>query len=320
LDIFKNPELIRSIYKTATARTPNNPKLLQQEAIFEMLSSGGAIDTAERLLQQAYELSPKDHVIAHSLAEMYYKKMERVSQPLLKEKYLNESKKICLYIIKKGSYDSHAYHTLIKINLYQLTVLSDNFDAPALERLIKETEKLITDSKISNPDQSFLLAEESKFNELLEDNPKALTALLRAFEINKRNTFICLRLVNFYEKRNQIDEAIVILKQAIEVNQNDKDLNFKYALLLITTDIPNINDAKYFFRKAFTQGDTRYEAQYHYARCLYILNDIVTAKGIFDILKDARMDIAIKNEPRFVIKEDNKIKFFKGSITKVEAT
>ncbi|XHR93863.1 SIR2 family protein [Mucilaginibacter sp. UC70_90] len=319
LEIFKNPELIRNIYRTASLRTPDNPKLLQQEAIFEMLSTGGSIDTAERLLHQAYELAPKDYVIAHSLAEMYYKKMERVKQPLFKERYLQESRKISQHIVKKGSDASHAYHTLIKINLYQLTELSENFDVPALERLIKDTEKLITEAKIFNPDQSFLLAVESKFNEILEDNPKALNALLKAFEINKRSTFICLRLVNFYEKRGQLSEAVKILKEAIEINQNDKDLNFKYAILLIESASPNLNDAKYFFRKAFTQGDTRYEPQYHYARCLYILNDIPGAKSIFDTLKDAKMDISIKSEPRFVIKDDGKIKIYQGSITKIEA-
>lgn len=319
LEIFKNPELIRGIYKLAHERAPENPKLLQQEAIFEMLAAGGSIDKSFKLLTEAYDLNPKDPVVAHSLAEVYVRKSEKASNNVSKDKYLEEAKKLCNKIISKGE-GSHAYHTLIKLNLNQLRNLSENSDASSIERLIKDTEKIINESRIAYPDQSFLLEVEAKFNEMLSDNPKALSALTKAFDINKRSTFIALRLANFYEKTGDVGKALNTLRESIEVNQSDKDLNLKYALLISDQPNPVWTDIKHYLRKSFTQGDTRFEAQFWYARCLYILNDIQVAKGIFEILKDARMDNYIKKQIKGVLKEDNQVKIFNGVILNVEST
>ena len=59
--LFPDIETIRQLYDTAAERSPDDPKLLQQEAIFEM--NKGDIERGERLLTQASELAPWDKTI-----------------------------------------------------------------------------------------------------------------------------------------------------------------------------------------------------------------------------------------------------------------
>lgn len=320
MQIFKDAGMLRNIFDVANKRSPNNPKLLQQEAIFEMQSGSGNLINSEKLLFKAYELAPKDQVIAHSLAEFYLKKAEFSSQKLIRAKYLDESKKICLGITRKGSEAAHAYHTLIKINLLELEEVIKTNDIAVIEKHIKDTEKLLSESKVSYPNQSFILEIESKFNELIENSPKALESLIKAFEYNKRSTFIALRLANYYERIGKKAESIDVIKQALEINQNDKDLNFKFALGLSENSEPDWSLIRHYLRKSFTLGDTRYEAQFWYARCLYILNDLSSARAIFDFLKDAKLDSEIKKTPRGEVFSQGQVRIFQGVITSVETS
>jgi uncharacterized protein YqgV (UPF0045/DUF77 family) len=319
LQIFKDPVLIREIYNLANQRDPNNAKLLQQEAIFEMLSDGGSITEAEELLVEATHLAPNDTFLSHSLAELYLRKAENSEKELIREKYFKQAKLICNNIIKKDK-SGYAYHTLIKINLAQLSYLEEDRYDERIPAIIKETEKLLNQAKIDASNESMLLELEAKFNEILSETPKALKALEKAFNLNSKSTYIALRLYSFHKKNGSIEDAEKILKLCLESNPNDRDLNFNYGYQISTHQDPNWNDVKHYLRKSFTSGDTRYEAQFWYARCLYILKEYDAAKDIFSNLKDARVNINLKKDPRGSIREHGYVKVFYGSVTKIESS
>lgn len=320
LKLFRDPQMIRQIYKTASIRDENNPMLLQQEAIFEMHSSDGSLEKATILLQQAYKSAPYNRAIAHSLSELALKKAETSTNEIEKEKYLKESKKISEEIISKGSFTSYPYHTLIKVELSELDGLIETGDQASIERKIKEVEKNIARITQHFPDDSYIRDMEAQFNELINNNTKALNALEGAFKINKRSSYLALRLAKVYEANKRLEDAIAVMKESVEANPSDKDTNYQLAKLLSKLPISNKAEIRHHLRRSFTTGDSNYSAQFWYARLIYLEGERDEALKIFNQLSEANIDIRIKQQPRGVVKDDDQPKRFAGYVLNVESS
>lgn len=316
--IFKDPIRINNLYKLAEQKSPDDSKLFQQKAIYEMVSRGGNLNLAEKYLKEAHEISPNNVSISHSLAEVSYRRAESAKTVLEKNQYLTHAKKLCEDILKKSKEEPYAYHTLLKISLIKLRELLNEGDLLAIETKIKEIEKLVSSARQLFPDKEFILEIESKFNQLIENEPKAIELLEKAFNINKASPYIALRYAKFLQSKEQVKEALEALKQTLEINPNDKDVTFRYAYLTNLLYPDNEHDILHYYRRSFTMGDTRYEAQFWYARALYIFNQIPKAKELFDSLASARIGIDEKREPRGVVTKDDKNVVFFGTIVRKE--
>lgn len=323
MDTFKEVEKIRSIYEVAYENIGEDAPLLQQESIFEMNSKGGNFEKAELLLKKAHEVDPGNGFISHSKAEFLLRKATNSGQKLVVKKLLEEAKDICNGIIKnrKSKNISHGYHTLLKIYLLELGNLFKESKSDSsnelLENKIQEFEKTINKAMQSYPNESFLLDAQSSFNELIDNSPKALESLITAFELNKRSPYLATRLSNYYVDNDNIDEALKILQESINLNLSNKDLNFKYAKLLIKKEPEDYGNIKHYLRKSFVKNDKRYEAQFWYARTLYLLGDSEYT-DYFNYLKNAPLDVRIKKLPQGVVTESNVIKEYDGTIMKLE--
>jgi hypothetical protein len=316
--IFRDPIRINNLYNLAEKKSIDDPKLLQQKAIYQMISRGGNLNLAERYLSKAHELTPNDTTISHSLAEVSYKRAELANNLLERNQYLNHAKKLCEEILKKNKEEPYSYHTLLKISLIKLREVLHDGDFMAIESKIKDIEKLVSAARQLFPEKEFILEIESKFNQIIENEPKAIELLEKAFNVNKASPYIALRYAKFLQSKDELQEALSALKQTLDINPNDKDVNFRYAYLtnLLTPD--NQSDILHYYRRSFTMGDTRYDSQFWYARALYIFNDIPKAKEIFDYLTSARVGIDEKREPRGVITVKNKSVEFSGTIIRKE--
>jgi tetratricopeptide (TPR) repeat protein len=319
IDIFKDPIRVKNLFDLACINNPDEPKLLQQRAIFEMNSKGGSLSKAEEYLKEAHELIPNDPSISHSLAETALKKAEASQNKLEKNNYLLQAKNICEGVIRRTKDHSYSYHTLLKISLIKLKdVLLEN-DEPLIESRIKETEKLLTTARQMFPDGEFILEIEARFNEIINNEPKAILLLKQAFEINRASPFIALRYAKTLELQNDYAEALRVLKQALELIPNDRDINYKYAYYISVVSPNNENDILHYYRRSFTSGDTRYGAQFWYARSLYIFNKIDEAKKIFDILTFVRVSPEKKHEVKGTVKNQKKEnEIYKGVIIRME--
>ena len=91
-----------------------------------------------------------------------------------------------------------------------------------------------------------------------------------AFRENSHNSFIAVRLAKLLVKIDQIDEAIKVYKSSIDFGFTDKQVHFNYAKLLIDGNHRDGNEIEYHLRGAFTEGDPNVEAQFWYARQLYV--------------------------------------------------
>lgn len=318
LEVFPDPRMVRRIYEIATIQNKDDAKLLQQQAIYEMNAPGGSIHSANRYLQEAYKLSPKDPIISHSMAEMMYKKAERSNNSHEFFAAIDECLSICASIISNYQNNSHPYHTTLKALILKLKFILELDDTPSIERMMKDIEKAFISTKQNFPNEQFILEVESKFNELINNKKDAKKLLEMAFKANKSSQFIALRLANFYDREGDIESSITVVKEALDLNSGDRDLNYKYGMLLEQRDLPNYEDIKYYLRRSFTNGDSRFNSQLQYARCLYLTNQINDAKEIFVILSKVNADPAIKKETIGIIKSNKKPVKFEGIIYTLE--
>ncbi|NLR58882.1 hypothetical protein HGH93_12270 [Chitinophaga polysaccharea] len=322
LRLFDDPVKIRNIYDIANEKSVDDPKLFQQQAIFEMKRPNGNFNLAEEYLYKAYKEDSNDAQIAHSFAEFEYKKAEAGKYKVEIFKHLDESKAICLKLIKRHQRDRdkllHPYHTLLKVELLRLSYVLTNDEGPSFEGIIKDIEKYLSEAKQFFPDEQFLLETESRYNSLLNNEPQAQVTLEKAFEVNKSNPFICLRLSSFYEGQNQIENAIKVCKENLRINAVDKEVNFKVGMLLSKVEPPNYTDILHYLRKSFTTGDTRYYAQFWYARTCFLMKDGPTAKEVFERIGRANISPDVKYKPRGIIKNNGNEVIFTGTIYRKE--
>jgi tetratricopeptide (TPR) repeat protein len=205
----------------------------------------------------------------------------------------------------------------LKIYLYELGILFKEENSELIEIKIQEFEKILSKAMQSYPNESFLLDAESSFNELIDNSPQALESLKSAYELNKRSPYLATRLSNYYVENDNIEAALKVLQDSINLNLSNKDLNFKYAKLLIKKDPEDYGDIKHYLRKSFVKNDKRYEAQFWYARTLYLLGDNDYSE-FFNYLKSVPLDIRKKKEPQGIVTENNLVKIYEGTVIKLE--
>lgn len=317
LKLFNDPTMIRQFYDAAKSIDPSNPSLLQQEAIFEKNRVNGNLRKAEELLQRAHEMAPHNMAITHSLSELALENARRSTSPLERRKYLEESKKIA-YQQSGDSIDSYRYHTLIKASFEELKDAEKEGDERSVSSCMKALEELISRAHQVFSDDPFILEIESQFAQFCKDNPRAIALLKEAFASNKHSPYVAIRLAKLQEKEGKYPEAVETLRECVEVNPSDKDVNFWLAMMLFKSVGTSVADVKYHLRRSFTEGDTNFTAQFWYARLLYIERSFVEAKQIFRYLSDASIDVRIKREPRGILLEDGRPKTFRGVLTKKE--
>src|SRR5690606_22144976 len=76
-------------------------------------------------------------------------------------------------------------------------------------------------------------------------------------------------------------------------------------------------EVKHYLRRSFTKNDKRYDAQFWYARTLYLLGD-QEYKDYFKYLSGVPLDVRIKRKPHGIVTEYGKEVVFEGSIIKLE--
>lgn len=321
MSAFKDVEMIRNIYEVAYDNIGREAKLIQQESIFEMIADGGNIEKANMLLNEAINIDPENLVILHSKAEFLLKKAERSSQKLVIKKYVEASKEICRELIgnRKNKNNVHPYHTLLKVYLLEIKNSLEEGNSSLVETKVNEFERTITKALQTFPNESFFLDAESNFNSLINDTPKALESLEKAFDLNKRSPYLATRLSNYYLNNERLDDAIKVIEDALQFNINDKELNYKFSVLLALRAPESYTDLRHYLRKSFTKNDKRYEAQFWYARILYLLNDDEN-KEYFEYLKNVPLDVRVKKHTKgFVTEKGDKI-IYEGRIIKLEAS
>lgn len=316
ITMFTNPDLIRTIFSEAQAQAGKDAFLLQQMAIFEMQKAGD-LSRAGELLGEAEHIRPKSATIRHSLAEVQIKLAEKALNPLQKEKYLNKAEEIASGLTGRRSVDSHPFHTICKVLLIRLKdALEDeeeSLSSSTVEDLVRKIEEHLAKGLQRFPGDSYLLDSESQFAELIADSERALKALERAFEANRRNSWFAIRLSRAHQLKDEFGKAGDVLKSALEANSNSQELHFAYAKLILASENPDSDELIYHLHRSFSPGDSNFEAQLLYGRQLFLSGEVPESKKIYRDLGGARMSPEARNRIRY---RDKRI--LQGTVSKLE--
>lgn len=319
LNIFADPQMIRQVFEIAHARDPDNPKMLQQEAIFEMNSTGGSLNRASTLLEKAHALAPYYKPITHSLSVLALRRSETAKNELEKRKFRDDSKKLANELISEGAFSPHPFHTFISIGMEELKDLLKEGDERSIEGKINEIEKTISKSQQNFPDDGHLLDAIARFNQLLNQETKAIAILEKAYRRNARNPYIASRLATLYEVNERIEDAVRVLRGCIDANPGEKMIHFRLGMLLSKIPGSSGPDIRHHLRRSFTEGDSNFTSQFWYARWNYLAGEFEEANRTFSRLGIAKVDNRVRQKPRGIVYHGDEPSIFGGSISKLEA-
>ena len=316
LEMFPDHRMVLELYKVAKESVgEEEPHLLHQMALYEMHRPSGSHEEAARLLARAAHLAPYDVAIKHSSAELKLRFLDDGHSRLERARSLKDAAAISRDLVANDKENAHAHHTLVKVEIRALEESLTNNDSDELiAKRIKEAEdQLFTASQLF-PGDSYLAESEVELAKLLNDHERARTSMIKAFDANPRNGFIALRLAQIHERRREIDEAKAVLKKGLDANSADKRLHFAYGKLLMKSQTKNDDELIYHFSRAFTYGDTNYDAQLLYGRQLFIKGELGASRQVFDTLSKARVSPQLRNKLHYPLVEE----IFSGKIWRVE--
>ncbi len=324
LSNFSDHQAIKEIFEVAFNIGENDPYVLQQYAIYEMRRPNGNFDTAHKYLVQARGLDREDTSVMHSIAELAYSRSEKASSLTEKEKFRKEAESIAIQLLEDRGSKKHARHTLIKIQVGRLEdLLSDETATDGeIDEAIYSTEQYFAKSQIEDPDDTVILQAESGFRELIKNKQKALQALEKAYQINKRDAHIASRLAKYYESIADLPRAIEIISDALDNNSNNHKLRYQMAMLLKAKGDADVDTMLYHLRRSFTPSDRNaYDPRFWYAFYAFISGDNdkkSESKTIFSLLREAYIPFEVKNKIRVYWIENGSEKIFAGSMSRKE--
>ena len=296
--------------------------MLHQMAIYEMNRPNGNFKKATEYLARARSLAPHDVTLTHSLAELQLRKAETAKSSLEHQTYLEEAQDLARTLTAASTDGSYGFHTLAKVQLTKLRRLMERekeaWSDLEFSDAVKAAEEVIQQGLQKYPDDPYLLVAESELGDLLADDNRAETALQAAFSRNTSNPFIVGRLAKLLVKKGLVDDAVKVYKSSIDSGINDKQVHFGYAKLLIDENYLDGNEVEYHLRRAFTEGDVNVEAQFWYARQLYVNGKIDDAQERFRSLRDVPIDPMIKRIIRRPLPDPEDQQRFTGRVDKLE--
>lgn len=325
LNLFPSHQIALQVFKIALDMAPDDPYIWHQRGLYEMNRPDGNLSDAHNFLTKAKRDNGKETGVNHSLAELARVRSEKAKAPLEREKFREEAQKLAKSIISTRTGGSYAHHTLLKVAVERLKEVLTSNDPMDLEieNAIQQVEKIIENGLQACPGDPYLLGTESEFSKLLKDEKRALEALEKAFKVNQRSPFIATRLAKANLDKGDAGRAVEVLAKALDANTGDLRLNFAFAKMMIETGENDIGKILYHLKRSFSPTDQNYEAQFWYARYLFVSglpDSIKDAMQLFRKLRDTPVSYVLKTIIRDTISEQEIPVVFTGRILRKEST
>lgn len=311
-EVFPSVELGRKLFEVAHEVAKQSAFVFHQEAVFEMAHKGGQLVRAQRAIDRASELAPWDKTIQHSVANLKRRSAVEARTPLERDKLRKDAMTMLSGMLEDDSDNPHGLYTyaqLIVDELYDLLDAGKEEPDTMVDRkigeIVKQYERCSSISAQRFPENEQFLLLEERFLTLLKKNDKAEKALQRAYNSNPRNEFIASRLAARLLSSDRFADAKSVLVKSLEQNPGGRLLHLKMAMFLMKygsgTEKRLIQDH---LRKSFTDGDGNYNAQFWYAREVFLNGDFPTASRLFDQLSSAFMSSQMRNEVRGAVRAE----------------
>jgi len=329
-DTFKSQELGRRLYDTAAELIGPDAHLLQQRGIFEMAHSGGSIELAERYIDRALSLRPTDRSILHSQAELLRRQASECTDLLERTRLRRRASEKVAPLTARFRDDPHAFHTKALLAIEGLSdLLSETVDEGAeklkeqvLLQSAREVEQTIEEGLQLFPDNERLLSAEAQFRDLVNQSDRAERALKKAFALNPRQDWIAVRLARKLMSKGDIPGGRKILTDCLDANPGSKWAHLEIAMSYInSSDRAERSLCIEHLRRSFSEGDSNFNAQFWFARELFLAGEYPEAKKLFRRLKDTPVPPNLKRRIRgIVLDKDGRAAQFAAAVIKREDT
>lgn len=283
-DIFASADLGRLFYDRIVDASPEDPFVFHQRAVFEMQHPGGALALAEAAARRAFELNPHSRGIKHTQGEIARRQANGTDDPLRKEAFRRITReKISGDTGKMSEYD---LHTRARLSIDELREELAEDRASGVESskwfvaAVRDAETTIQRGLQLFPESSELLADEAAFRDLLNQTKAAQAALEKAFQLNPRQDWLAVRLAKRYEEAGDFPKAREVLDKCLHDNPSSKAAHFAKGRNLIESKGAG-SDILANLKRSFSEGDNNYEAQFWYARELFVQGEFPTARKVF---------------------------------------
>ncbi|WP_353176340.1 cold shock domain-containing protein [Salinisphaera sp. T5B8] len=324
--LFSDRQFADRIFSAAMDSSANLSHVEHQRAVFELNHVAGNLDAALSAIERALSAgSGSQFSILHTKALVLRKKALNASEGLGKDAFRQEARRI-LERQAKTSHTSHALHSIGQLLIDELREALIKVEDPnsalvdrAVASLSKQLEKVVSDGHSKFPADSHMLTLEASFAQLLEQEPRFITALENAFAHSPGDGLIAVRLAKAQVKAGVPADALSTLAQCIERNPADKRARYEYARQLIRTKQPDNKAVIRHLRASFSEGDTNYAAQFWCARHYFLYDDRSRAKELFQKLEKARVPPAVRNRVQgFARNYSGELESFVGHISRLE--
>jgi len=320
----------RAFYKAAHDIIGCDPYLFQQEGLFEINHKHGDLPRAEKLLFEAERLASYDRSIQHTIANLLRRKALNEPNSLLKRDLRQKALERLALLAQGGQRHPYEINTRLSILVDEIKEIlpldgsepTDNISEKVWIEKMHSVENEFISAHQMYPNDEHILATEAEYRKAVHDHPRAVLALAKAFEVNPRMEWIAIRLSDLYEKTGVIEKAKQTLLKAITENPNAKQAHLRLGKLYIASkDKSEKALALAHFRSGFSNGDSNYEAQFWYARELFLIENYDEAEKYFSTLKNSPVPPSVRNDARGICTNDeNEVRYFIGKIVKKEET
>jgi hypothetical protein len=327
---LRSYDIGQKFYDVAS-QVSNDAHVAHQRAIFEMEHENGNLAEAEKYLTQAASLRPEDRNIQHSLAHLDREKAQQTRDPLLRERLRSRAKNRLATLSSASNAMPHVFHTKAEVAVDELRDLLsnigrkyDNMEAQAVERQIIEAtraaELALAEGLQRFPENGVLLGLEASFRHLISQDDRAEAALRKAFQANKRQDWLAIRLARRLLDRAAPEEAKKVLQECLLDNSASKRVHFELAKFYMAHGTQKERSVvEDHLRSSFSQGDRNIDAEFWYARELFNNRKFDQAKAIFFRMSKYAIDSSLRTQIRGIIQHENGINIlYRGVVSKKE--
>lgn len=319
-EIFPNIEIGRLFYDRVQEAVPDDPFVFHQRAVFEMQHPGGSLFQAEAAANRAFALNETSSSIQHTQAEIARRRANETDDPLMKRALRRTTReKLGNVASRLSEYD---LNTSARLAFDEFRELSDSLQVvdeanppQALIDAARDTEQAIQRGLQLFPESSDILATEASFRDYLDQAGRAEHALKRAFAINPRQDWLALRLARKYREKGDLPAAQRILEQCLQQNPSSKIARLEMGRLLI--GLGNQTQGMEHLQRSFTEGDNHYEAQFWFARELFLSGHFEAAKKLFGSINE-RAPGRFRSRSSAIVEANGAPVAFEGSMKRKE--
>ena len=325
LNTFRDIDMGRSVFELAEEISPNDNRLIHQQGLFELHHPHGDITIAEEYLKLAEKNSPRNKHIQTSIASLYSEKSERETTQLMRDEYRRRAL-ARLPKQKISQTTSHAKSVRLKILVNEVSDFFQMGDGDKNNSVLlgkmREIEIEFMQAYQEYGNSEHILSIEARYLTIVDRQPKALKALENAFNANKTQEWVALRLVNQLIKKDRKGDAIETLETLITANPSAKQAHLKLGIFKATSLVAADREIAIFnFRTARTATGNNFVAKLWYARELFRNGEFQQSRDAFEKLKKETALVSMRTKMLAGLLELNgQNTRFEGTVSNYEAS